>query len=202
MAADKFAPMLTLCREIKTTEFALLEHLVFVLMRRRRGIIPLIRAAVVEEVCECENPDMLMRSNTARVHLISTYLRQSSFFFVKGVVEVVIKRLMSLPEDAFDMDPAREDGGDAGRVNIMEFMDWVLEMCHSMMQYLSPLVRTVCRDVYTQVAKRFTERHAPQRALCGLVLLRVVCPTLMNPASVGVSSVSYTHLTLPTNREV
>ena len=85
------------------------------------------------------------------------------------------------------MDPAREDGGDAGRVNIMEFMDWVLEMCHSMMQYLSPLVRTVCRDVYTQVAKRFTERHAPQRALCGLVLLRVVCPTLMNPASVGVS---------------
>ena len=187
MAADKFAPMLTLCREIKTTEFALLEHLVFVLMRRRRGIIPLIRAAVVEEVCECENPDMLMRSNTARVHLISTYLRQSSFFFVKGVVEVVIKRLMSLPEDAFDMDPAREDGGDAGRVNIMEFMDWVLEMCHSMMQYLSPLVRTVCRDVYTQVAKRFTERHAPQRALCGLVLLRVVCPTLMNPASVGVS---------------
>ncbi|WFD34424.1 Ras GTPase activating protein ira2 [Malassezia cuniculi] len=192
MAADDFSAMLALCRVAKASEFDVLEHFVFYLMRRRGGVLPLIRALIAEEVASCDNPDMLMRTNNARVHLISTYIRQSSFFFVKGLVEAVIERLMSLPEDALNADPSQEDGGQAAHVSIMEFMDWLLNVTHSKLQYLSPLVRAVCRDLYVSVAKRFPDRYVPHRALNGLLMLRVVGPSLMNPGSLGV--------TMPTTR--
>ena len=173
MAADDFAPTLALCRVARAAEFDALEHFVFSVMRRRGGVLPLIRRLVADEIRTCASADMLLRANNARMHLISAYFRRTSFFVVRDAVAAVVAHLAAQPVD--------------GVRAITAAMDWLIDAAARNIAHVPPAMRAVCHDVYVHVCERFAEHAAPHRALVALLMLRVVGPALLNPRAVGVA---------------
>ena len=179
---------LSLCEVCRSSEYIVLEHVLMNVFAMHGSTLEFLAAVSADEIQRCTTADMLFRSNTARVHLLSSYVRKHAFCYLQKLIGPLVARLAVTDDHVLELEPARIQGGrtvEENREEVQLLVLWLLERLDRSAEAVPRDLRRLCGCIKAQVAQRFpTAQH---RAMGDLLLLRLFGPSIVNPRSVGLS---------------
>ena len=84
---------LSLCEVCRSSEYIVLEHVLMNVFAMHGSTLEFLAAVSADEIQRCTTADMLFRSNTARVHLLSSYVRKHAFCYLQKLIGPLVARL-------------------------------------------------------------------------------------------------------------
>ena len=143
----------------------------------------LLSMLIAAEVRATSSASLLMRTNSARVAYILSFARRTAYLDLQVFVRSVIERVLSLPPGALDFGT---DTGARQHSEAQQFILWLTEPLTLFLRRMSAALMAVCIELREQVAARFGHGEVQCHALATFLVLRLLGPALVAPASVGV----------------
>jgi len=149
-------------------------------------LYPIIQLTISQEVAATADPSTLFRGNSVATKLMTAFTRLAGIAYIQRTLKELIREVIADPKD-FEVDPDKLSSQEELPNHIAKLKRTSLSFLQAIfnsVDWIPSAFKVISCQLMEDVSKKFPESRF--KAIGSFLFLRVLCPAIMSPSSVGI----------------